>query len=176
MTVPPLDFPSLWAGARPWQAFLAPSMRHYGLWQWLYDRYRLPAWAAERAATLRGFRLLILGADWCGDAANSMPVMARLAEAIPDGALRVLVRDEHPTVMDHYLTNGSRSIPIAIWLDDEFEESGHWGPRPEALQAWVLAHRGTMPDAERYAETRRRYARDRGETILRELLAANRTR
>lgn len=147
-------------------------MKHHELWRGIYDRYRLPDWVVERVGGLAGSRLLVIGADWCGDAANSMPVMARLAESIPDGELRVLDRDTWPAVMDRYLTGDSRSIPIAIWLDASFRELGHWGPRPAELQRWVLANLETMPKAARYAEARRRYARDRGESILRELLAA----
>ena len=85
--------------------------------------------------------------------------------------LRILRRDEHPELMDRYLTNGSRSIPIVIALDDSFRELGHWGPRPRVLQAWVLENRPRVPKAELYPQVRKWYARDRGETTLREVLA-----
>ena len=72
-----------------------------------------------------------------------------------------ILRDANPEVMDQYLTNGSRSIPIVIALDEDFQEMGHWGPRPTELQAWVMANRGTMPKAELYPQVRKWYARDR---------------
>jgi hypothetical protein len=72
--------------------------------------------------------------------------------------------------MDRYLTNGARSIPIVIALDESHQEMGHWGPRPTELQAWVMANRGTMPKSELYPQVRKWYARDRGETTLREVL------
>jgi hypothetical protein len=56
-------------------------------------------------------------------------------------------------------------------LDEGFRELGHWGPRPAALQAWVLENRPRVPKAELYPQVRRWYARDRGETTLREVLA-----
>jgi hypothetical protein len=74
--------------------------------------------------------------------------------------------------MDRYLTNGSRSIPIVIALDEDFTELGHWGPRPAELQSWVLANRLTLPKTELYPLVRRWYARDHGESTLREVLAA----
>jgi hypothetical protein len=89
---------------------------------------------------------------------------------VPGISLRIIRRDEHPEVMNRYLTRGARSIPIVIVLDREFRELGHWGPRPAELQAWVMAHKDTMPKEERYKEVRRWYARDRGETTLREVL------
>ena len=82
------------------------------------------------------------------------------------------MRDRYPEVMDQYLTNGSRSIPIVIVLDEYYHEIGHWGPRPTELQAWVMANRATMPKTELYPQVRKWYARDRGETTIREVLEA----
>jgi hypothetical protein len=59
-----------------------------------------------------------------------------------------------------------------IALDEEFRELGHWGPRPRVLQAWVMANRVIVPKAELYPQVRQWYARDRGETTLREVLTA----
>ena len=81
-------------------------------------------------------------------------------------------RDEHPEVMDGYLTNGARAIPIVIALDPDFAELGHWGPRPTELQAWVMARKGIVPKVDLYPQIRKWYARDRGESTLREVLAA----
>jgi hypothetical protein len=74
--------------------------------------------------------------------------------------------------MDEYLTDGSRSIPIVIALNDRFQELGHWGPRPSQLQAWVMGNLRTTPKAELYPQVRKWYARDRGETTVREVLQA----
>jgi hypothetical protein len=74
--------------------------------------------------------------------------------------------------MDRYLTNGARSIPIVIALDREFRELGAWGPRPRELQAWVTANKDTMPKDERYKAVRRWYARDKGESTIREVMEA----
>jgi hypothetical protein len=167
-----LDFRTLWDQALPFEAYVAASSQHRGLWEGLYRIARMPDWAlgALPAGTRR--RLLVLAEDWCGDASNTVPVLARLADAVPGLELRVLRRDEHPDVMDRYLTNGSRSIPVVIALDEEFAEVGHWGPRPTELQSWVMANRTTIPKSELYPQVRRWYARDHGESTLREVLAA----
>jgi hypothetical protein len=72
--------------------------------------------------------------------------------------------------MDRYLTAGTRAIPIVIVLDREFREVGHWGPRPEALQAWVREARKSVDRANLYPQIRRWYARDKGESTLREVV------
>jgi hypothetical protein len=166
-----LDHRALWDQGLTFAEFLAESApEHLPLWQGVYRTATVPEWARELSVP-PGLRLLVLAEDWCGDASNTVPVVARWAEAVGI-ELRVLRRDEFPEVMDAYLTNGSRSIPIVIGLDADFRVLGHWGPRPAELQAWVMAHRTTLEKDDRYREIRRWYARDRGETTLREVFEA----
>ena len=168
------DFPTLWGQALPYVDFLAASdLKHRGLWEGLHRLARIPDWAIAAVPADAGLRLLVLAEDWCGDASNTVPVLARLADLAPGIELRILKRDEHPDLMDRYLTNGSRSIPIVIALDRDFRELGHWGPRPGELQGWVLAERARgTPKEEIYPAVRKWYARDHGETTLREVLRA----
>ena len=77
---------------------------------------------------------LLITETWCGDAANSVPVIAKLAELNPSIQLRVVFRDENPELIDHFLTKGGRSIPKLIGLDDQLNVLFDWGPRPEELQ------------------------------------------
>ena len=59
----------------------------------------------------------LLTEAWCGDASQSVPVIAKIAAMNPHLTLRLLLRDEHPEIMDEYLTHGGRSIPKLIALD-----------------------------------------------------------
>lgn len=164
------DFKALWDQGKSFGEFVAVAGTHRDLWEGLHRIARLPDWA-EGATAGRQLRLLVLAEDWCGDASNSIPFLAKWAEQASGVELRIIRRDEHPEVMDRYLTNGSRSIPIIIVLDQDFAELGHWGPRPGVLQEWVLQNKGSVPKAELYPQIRKWYARDRGETTLREILA-----
>lgn len=152
-------------------AMLEGTTRNRDLWHSLWERARVPNWALDAAAELgRPVKLLALSEDWCGDAVNSLPWIARLAEASPRIDLRVLSRDANADLMDAHLTDGSsRSIPVVIAYDESFRELGWWGPRPAPLQEWVREEGLLLPGDERYRAVRRWYARDRGETILCEL-------
>lgn len=164
-----VDLKVLWEQGLTFDDFVMATREEYqGLWQGIYRTSRLPDWALTPVTEERHF--LAIAEDWCGDASNTIPVLARWIEAMPGFSLRIIRRDEHPLVMDRYLTRGTRSIPIVIVLDQEFRELGHWGPRPSELQAWVLTHKDTMPKDERYKEVRRWYAKDRGESTIREVL------
>jgi len=83
---------------------------------------------------LSGQTWLLITETWCGDAANSVPVIALLAEENSNINLRIVLRDENTELMDQFLTKGGRSIPKLIVLDDELNVLFDWGPRPEQLQ------------------------------------------
>jgi len=84
---------------------------------------------------------LVLTEAWCGDAAQSIPFMVKAASYSPLVDIRFILRDEHPDVMDAYLTNGGRSIPKLIALKNEdLAELFTWGPRPQVLQQKYLAY------------------------------------
>lgn len=170
---PALDFRALWDQGLSFDQFLKESApEHLPLWEGVYRTATIPEWALRRSDHAP-IRLLVLAEDWCGDASNTVPVLQKWAEQA-GVELRILKRDEHPRVMDRYLTGSSRSIPIVIVLDAEFQELGHWGPRPAELQAWVMAHKDTMEKGARYREVRRWYAKDHGESTLREVLDVRR--
>ena len=152
--------------------FLESVSAQRELWHTLARRAVVDAALVERAVGLgRRRHLLVLLEAWCGDAVNTIPTIARLAELAPNLDLRVLARDENPDLMDAHRTGGTRSVPVVIVLDERFAECGWWGPRPAPLQAWVRSEGLTMPVPERYREIRRWYARDRGESTIRELTA-----
>ena len=84
---------------------------------------------------------LLITETWCGDAANSVPVLAKLAALNSGIDLRIVLRDEHPSLMDHFLTKGGRSIPKLIALDTDLNVQFTWGPRPDELQEIYWAWR-----------------------------------
>lgn len=170
-----LDYRAFWNDGFTWADYLGNEVReHRDLWTAVDARAEVPAWATDEAAALGdGWKLLVISEDWCGDASNTVPVMAKLAEVAPNVEMRVVKRDENPELMDRYLTNGSRSIPLTVVLDRDFRPVGHWGPRPVELQEMVLREKkaGERPMEEIYRDVRRWYARDRGASTIREILA-----
>lgn len=74
---------------------------------------------------------LIITEGWCGDAAQNIPIIEKIAAENDLIETRYVLRDENLELMDAYLTNNARSIPKLIALDAEtLEELGTWGPRP----------------------------------------------
>jgi hypothetical protein len=77
---------------------------------------------------------VIITEPWCGDAAQCVPVLEKIAQTNSLVKTAYLLRDEHPEVMDAYLTNEGRAIPKLICLDDSANEIFTWGPRPAVIQ------------------------------------------
>ena len=73
---------------------------------------------------------LVLTEGWCGDAAQNLPVIQKLAAENENIALKIVLRDEYLELMDLFLTNGGRSIPKVIVLDTQNNVQHTWGPRP----------------------------------------------
>lgn len=173
-TATELDHRPYWNEGVPFRRWLEEEVeKHPELWRGTYRKHETPERAVERARGIGGdWKLLVIAEDWCGDAANTVPVLARFAEAAPNMEMRVVERDENPELMDRYLTNGGRAIPVAVVLDGDFEPRGWWGPRPAELQEFVLfeKEKGERETSEIYREARRWYARDAGETTLDGLL------
>jgi hypothetical protein len=153
--------------------FLEQAQANAALWRDAYRLARVPEEAVARLAAIPGsWQLLVMVEDWCGDAVNSVPLLARLAELAPNVELRVIGREDNANIMDAHLTNGSRSIPVVMVLDEHHVERAWWGPRPSALQRWVIDEGLVLEKVERYRRIRTWYARDRGRTIVDEVIDA----
>ncbi|QDO93500.1 thioredoxin family protein [Formosa sediminum] len=74
---------------------------------------------------------LVIAESWCGDAAHVMPVINKVAELNDNINLRVVLRDDHDALMNLFLTNGGKSIPKLIMIDNTTGEVVNtFGPRP----------------------------------------------
>ncbi|MGH7650738.1 MAG: thioredoxin family protein [Gemmatimonadaceae bacterium] len=159
-------------GGETFADFIARPIKNQALWAALSKRVEIPIEYSARVDALGGhWHLLVLNEDWCGDAVNIVPIVAKLAESVRNMDLRILGRDANPDIIDAHLTGTSRSIPVVILLNEKFQECGWWGPRPSALQKWVKEIGMRMPKEERYKEIRTFYARDRGLTTMSEIVA-----
>ncbi len=137
-----------------------------------------PETISAAQALPRPVMALVITESWCGDGAQTVPVLHRIAEASSGRLLlRVILRDKHPAVMDAFLTNGGRSIPKVLFLDPETRDLlATWGPRPAPAQTLVVEAIATsMPYAERNTQLHSWYAHDKTKTTqaeVREILAA----
>lgn len=159
-----------YAAAPDFPAYLESVQALADLWHGMSRTASVPPDSIERLKAQGGhWRLLVLSADWCGDCVSCLPIIARLA----DGAgleMRLLERDTNLDLMDNYLTCGTRSIPVVMVLDQELSVWAWWGPRPAPLQRWMRAEAAWLPKEDRSRRKRAWYARDRGKTVVAEVI------
>lgn len=81
----------------------------------------------------------VISEGWCGDAAQNLPPIAKIANSSDKVELQIFLRDENLEIMDQFLTNGGRSIPKLIATDKVSGKIlGSWGPRPTVAQNKVV--------------------------------------
>ncbi len=115
---------------------------------------------------------LVLTESWCGDAAQSMPAMNKLADFSPNIDFKVLLRDKHLDLMNAFLTNGAMSIPkLIVWDHEKEEVVADWGPRPSIATQMVAdfkeAHGTLTPEFKKDLQVW--YNKDKSQNIIEDL-------
>lgn len=136
--------------------------------------FKIPEAIQQKLESLdRELVFLALTESWCGDAAASLPIINKIAEANPNITLKVVLRDESLDLMDTFLTNGARSIPKVIILDKSNNEiMGEWGPRPSIATQMVVDFKrehGKLT-AEFKQDLQVWYNKNKGQNILEDIL------
>lgn len=113
----------------------------------------------------------ILTEAWCGDAAQNIPVIVAASLSNPMINVKLLLRDENPEIMDKYMTNGGRSIPKLIAVDEDFNELFTWGPRPAGAHKLLLEYKANpVKTYKEFSEdVQRWYIADKSESVQKEL-------
>lgn len=115
---------------------------------------------------------MVITENWCGDSAQNLPYLAKMASASENVDFRIILRDENPDIMDLYLTNGTKSIPVLVALDEEGNELFKWGPRPVEAQKLIVRWKAEgIVKPELYEKLHLWYGRNRGGEIEKEILA-----
>ena len=134
--------------------------------------FKLSSDLIETAKKHTSKKWFLITEAWCGDAGNIIPIIQLLAKEIEGVTLKVMIRDEHPEIMNNFLTNGGKSIPIFVLFDVEYHQLKKWGPRPAPAQKMVLDNKETK--AFSYADLsinlQKWYQKDKTLTLQKELI------
>ncbi len=116
---------------------------------------------------------IVITEAWCGDAAQNLPIISKMADLNENISLRLILRDDNPEIMNLYLTNGGKSIPKLIAIDDSMQEVFNWGPRPAPMQEMVIKYHDTPEPKPDYSEfvldVQKWYNADKTQTFQKEL-------
>jgi hypothetical protein len=129
------------------------------------------------ASAIRDAQLwMVLTEPWCGDSAQNLPYIFKIAACNPLIDVRILLRDQNLDIMDAYLTNGTRGIPKLVAFDLQGRELFRWGPRPKpAVGLFRRLKDEGIPTSELREQLHLWYAKNHGKALEAEfadLLAA----
>lgn len=115
----------------------------------IYNHFTFPEndHAKLEAIKKQNLRVLIIAQEFCGHCMLDVPIMFRLAEET-DMPVSVFVRDENLDLMDEYLTNDKRVIPIFVFINEDGEEVAKWGPLAPEIKDFTDELRKDMPAKE----------------------------
>ncbi|WP_396140576.1 thioredoxin family protein [Flavobacterium sp.] len=116
---------------------------------------------------------LVISEGWCGDAAQILPVIYKMAELSKKIDLKIVFRDENEDLMNLFLTNGTKSIPKLIILDkNTLEVLSDFGPRPIGAKQLILDYKAKYGIVDETAKTNLQlwYLHDKGLSTQKEIL------
>ena len=96
-----------------------------------------------------------------------------MSEASENIDLKLVFRDENEELMNLFLTNGAKSIPKLLILDENSDLINHWGPRPEAAKNLIIefkAKHGIVDETAKIA-LQKWYLEDKGISTMKEIVA-----
>lgn len=110
---------------------------------------------------------LVLTEGWCGDAAQNLPIIHKMADVNTNISLHLVLRDENSELMNLFLTNNGKSIPKLIALDSENNVLFTWGPRPKVATKMVTDYKAKFGvlDAQFKQDLQVWYNKDKGISI-----------
>ncbi|QVY65223.1 thioredoxin family protein [Polaribacter sp. Q13] len=110
---------------------------------------------------------LVIAEGWCGDAAQNLPVINKIAETNDLITLKLALRDENEDLMNLFLTNGGKSIPKLIALDKNNNVINTWGPRPSEATKMVADYKAEhgVIDAQFKQDLQVWYNKNKGQSL-----------
>jgi glutaredoxin-related protein len=113
---------------------------------------------------------IIITEPWCGDAAQIVPYLFKMAELNPIITVVVQLRDSNSEI-DSYLSHGKMSIPKLIVRNQEGIDLFVWGPRPQELETIYLELKNKNENIDDVKTILQKwYNEDKGQSLQLELL------
>jgi hypothetical protein len=116
---------------------------------------------------------LVISEGWCGDAAQLLPIINKMAIDSGKIELKIVLRDENDELMKLFLTNKKKSIPVVIVVDKETGSVlGKWGPRPKGATDLITDYKKEFGVIDETAKTNLQlwYLHDKGISTQNELV------
>ena len=116
---------------------------------------------------------LVISEGWCGDAAQILPIIHKMAEFSKQIELKIVLRDENEALMNLFLTHGTKAIPKLIIIEkSSLKVLGDFGPRPKGAKQLILDYKQKQGLVDETAKTDLQlwYLHDKGLSTQNEIM------
>jgi len=116
---------------------------------------------------------LVISEGWCGDAAQILPIIHKMAEFSKQIELKIVLRDENEALMNLFLTHGTKAIPKLIIIEkSSLKVLGDFGPRPKGARQLILDYKQKQGLVDETAKTDLQlwYLHDKGLSTQNEIM------
>lgn len=139
---------------------------HRDAFEHIYNNFSVPQEDESLFNLEKDVKVIALAAEWCGHCMMDVPILLRITEKA-NLPTRFLVRDDHLDVMDQYLTNGKRYIPIFIFIDENGNELAKWGPMAPEISDFSDRLKENLPEKEspEYDQAFKQFIKEIGSTF-----------
>ena len=166
-----LNLLSEYKRALSYAAYIDVLEKNLSLHQLHYKKFVVDSAAMIKISKFKSVKILVITEPWCSDSLALLPVVKKIAECNNRWDLKALLRDKNAELMDNYLTNGAKAIPVFLFLNENGELLFRWGPRPRPAVEIFSSHQslintGKIEKQEVIKKIRIFYAKDRGKTTL----------
>src|SRR5690625_4199590 len=148
------------------EAYMERLEKHKEAFHHIKETFSVPDADLQALSKVNNVKAVVLAAEWCGHCMLDIPIFLHIAEKanIPT---RFLIRDDHLELMDQYLTNEKRYIPIFIFADEDGNEIGKWGPWAPEINEFTEELKANLPprDADEYEEAFQQYIKQVSESF-----------
>jgi|SRR5690625_2889709 len=140
------------------EAYMERLDKHKESFHHIRNTFSIPEADKAQFNDVQHVKAIILAAEWCGHCMLDIPIYLHIAE-VANIPTRFLIRDDHLELMDRYLTNEKRYIPMFIFIDDKGNELGTWGPWAPEVNEFTEELKKDLPprDSDQYEEAFQQY-------------------
>jgi hypothetical protein len=129
--------------------------------------------SAKLKALEKEYIWLVIAEGWCGDAAQILPILNKMALESDKIDLKIVFRDLNDDLMNQFLTNDARAIPKLLIIDKELGKvCKHWGPRPKGATDLIKNYKEQFGVVDEEAKTQLQlwYLHDKGLSVQNEVV------
>jgi len=166
------DLRAMYERGVEYATFLDGAKRRRDLWLSNTERATVPIDLLTRARSVEGtWYLLAVAVDGCSDSVNTIPYIAKVAELVAGLELHIVDSSVGRSVMMAHPTRDDRAAtPTVLLLDADWNEAGCFIERPDPLQTWYQANKGTLESEQLFERKMAWYDEDAGAATVQEIV------